>query len=311
MSVKPNWLVTRIWGIVVVFAAGIVNGWLMAEQNDDKGAPAELYGPMVMFVPVIFLLLFAFSYGVGWLARRFEPSVVQSSWKGSPFSSRDIPTQMSWVGTGIVALGVGLAMGMMMRGNYGWIFVPFLVIPAGLSMCVAGRLVVPRPSVNPVPIDPHGGGMRGTVWLLKLFLVVSLCAIVGSGVWFVTRWRLLGSGVRAGAAVTRVVQGPNTGSHYVVRFEGSDSSKGTMEIQTSWSADPPVYRVGDRVEVVYPPGRPENALIVSFWGLWGAPSVVLAIAVVQALGCTGALWYLSRGDARGTETGSGNGDESG
>lgn len=65
-----------------------------------------------------------------------------------------------------------------------------------------------------------------------------------------------------------------------IRFEGQNSS------------DPPAYRVGQRVEVIYDPAQPERARIYRFSELWLAPLLLTLVAVVGGLLST--LWLLRR-----------------
>ncbi len=52
-----------------------------------------------------------------------------------------------------------------------------------------------------------------------------------------------------------------------VRFEGGVGSR------------PPAYDIGERVGVLYPPARPADALIDSFWSLWLVPALAAMIAI--------------------------------
>lgn len=307
VRIKPDWLMLRILGVVALLPVSVCYGFIMAKDRTGS-LSVEFMGLVVMSVPFVFLLFLGFACGAGSVVRRLGPTQTELSWKQSPFTSRDFSGQQLWVGASSAVCGVGLGIGVAVSGTYFMIEGAMFMLTAGLSMCVAGLLRAPKPSQKPLSTGAYGMRSRVPMWLLKFSLVVSICAIVGSEVWFVMRLRRLSSGVVSDATVTRVVEDPGGRSRYVVRFRERGSDK-DVKIQTTWSADPPAYRVGDRVEVIHPRGGSQDVVIATFWGLWGAPSIILVIAIVQALGCTGALCYLSRGDARGTGTGNGGGED--
>ncbi len=63
----------------------------------------------------------------------------------------------------------------------------------------------------------------------------------------------------------------------VIKFTDRSGSEHTME--STVSSDPPAYKVGDKVELLYPEGKPEDAFINSFMEKWFTP-IMLGVAGV-------------------------------
>ena len=64
----------------------------------------------------------------------------------------------------------------------------------------------------------------------------------------------------------------------VVRFTDPDGAE--REFKSDVASNPPDYQVGDPVTVLVPPGRPEDAVIRSFWSVWGLAVVFFVIGLV-------------------------------
>lgn len=79
----------------------------------------------------------------------------------------------------------------------------------------------------------------------------------------------------------------------VVEFTTAEGE--VREFENPVGQNPPAYQEGQRVRVLYDPGRPEGAVIRSFWSLWLACVVTVALGalltccVSPALFLTGAL----------------------
>lgn len=91
-----------------------------------------------------------------------------------------------------------------------------------------------------------------------LFLALGIVSAVSSQ-------RLLANGTHVEGDVIRLV-GSDTYAP-VVRFTAADGR--TVEFKGRGSSSPPAYDIGERVKVVYPTGRPGDAVIHGFFSLWG------------------------------------------
>jgi hypothetical protein len=65
----------------------------------------------------------------------------------------------------------------------------------------------------------------------------------------------------------------------VVRFE---TTHGPRELKSTIGSDPPAFAVGERVVVLYPPGKPKEARLGTFWQLYLVPVVFAGLAGVFA-----------------------------
>jgi len=79
------------------------------------------------------------------------------------------------------------------------------------------------------------------------------------------------------------------GANYspMVRYEVEGQ---TYQIHGPMSPRPPVYRVGERVTVWYPPGRPAEGRLRGFFEVWGRALAVGGAGVSLALA---GLWALT------------------
>ena len=64
----------------------------------------------------------------------------------------------------------------------------------------------------------------------------------------------------------------------VVRFSTAEGR--TIEFKSSFSTNPPAYRVGQSVAVVYLPDEPEKAQIRGFLSLWMGPMIIAFIGAI-------------------------------
>jgi hypothetical protein len=59
-----------------------------------------------------------------------------------------------------------------------------------------------------------------------------------------------------------------------------DQNGKQIEFSSSTSSNPPSYHKGEKVEVLYDPGRPQHAKIHGFFSLWGGAIIVAGIGAV-------------------------------
>ncbi|HZR36040.1 MAG TPA: DUF3592 domain-containing protein [Nevskia sp.] len=63
-----------------------------------------------------------------------------------------------------------------------------------------------------------------------------------------------------------------------VRFVAADGQ--TIRFVASFSSSPPAFAVGERVDVLYPAGQPDQAKINAFFSLWGGAVILGGIGAV-------------------------------
>ena len=91
-----------------------------------------------------------------------------------------------------------------------------------------------------------------------LFLALGIASLVSS-------WRLVDTGMRAEGEVIALV-GTRTAQPRV-RFV--DETGRVIEFTSNAGRNPPAYGIGERIQVLYPAGKPERAVIRGTFSLWG------------------------------------------
>lgn len=148
---------------------------------------------------------------------------------------------------------------------------------------------------------------RGRTWnpfngLLSGVIVVA----IGLGIlWLGQLWRAhthnqIATMVKAQGTVVEVVSRTQTQSgerktffYAVVEFRTADGE--AIRFEDGTGSNPPAYRVGDAVEVLYDPQTPQSAMIDS-WVLWLPSTIVMGfggfLAVIGGLTLLDALFRL-------------------
>lgn len=130
-----------------------------------------------------------------------------------------------------------------------------------------------------------------------IFLVVGLGLVVGCLLAAAHTRRFLASAQQARAEVVGVQQ--RSGSHPqdrayypVLRYRTQQGA--TQEVVSSVGSNPPRYKEGDTLLVLYNPARPSEVRIHSFTQVWIAPLVLGVLGVLFLL--VGAGLTVLRGD---------------
>jgi hypothetical protein len=119
---------------------------------------------------------------------------------------------------------------------------------------------------------------------LKLLLMLGGSAVVTIAIIVLTMsfllyhhtHRFVLTASRAQGTVTKMVE--QSGNNYYPVYTFQDSQGNRHEIYSSWGSNPPAYKIGDTVSVIYPPNNPEQAEIDDFLHLW------LFMAMLTAFG---------------------------
>ena len=102
----------------------------------------------------------------------------------------------------------------------------------------------------------------------------------------ISNLRPLDTGARAEGEVVRLV-GSKTASPRV-RFV--DDTGRAVEFTSSAGRSPPAYSVGERVEVVYPAGEPDRAVIRGGFSMWGFVAIGGGLGLLCTLIGIGAFY---------------------
>jgi hypothetical protein len=114
-------------------------------------------------------------------------------------------------------------------------------------------------------------------WLAPLLGVFAV-ALIALALYQADRtWRLEAAGLRAPGQVVRLIEEESSDSasyHPVVRYRTHANE--TVEFKDSIGSNPPSYRTGDKVTVLYLAGNPQRQAIIDrgFWN-WAIPALLL------------------------------------
>ncbi len=133
-------------------------------------------------------------------------------------------------------------------------------------------------------------------WILGIFLVIGLGMLVGAVYNFQsTRTFVAGAELTVGTVVelerreSRDSDGNRSVTYYpVVRYPLP--AGGEHQFRSSTGSNPPSYRQGQQVEVLYLPNNPYEARINGFFSLWGMPLILSGMGLAFA-GLLGGIFY--------------------
>jgi hypothetical protein len=88
---------------------------------------------------------------------------------------------------------------------------------------------------------------------------------------------------------------PNSGSssHPIVRF--TTEAGETIEFRSNVGSNPPTYRPGETVPILYPPENPQRATINSFPSLWLLTFIFTVVGGSFTISGVSALWWKFTG----------------
>jgi hypothetical protein len=129
-----------------------------------------------------------------------------------------------------------------------------------------------------------------------IFLVIGVGLVAGCFFAFTRTKRFLASAQEARAEVIGLQQrhGNNQGRVYYPVLRYRTQAGATKEVVSSVGSNPPRYKEGDSVVVLYDPAQPGDVRIHSFFNVWVGPLVLGVLGVIMTL--VGAGLTLYRGD---------------
>ncbi|MFP4299964.1 MAG: DUF3592 domain-containing protein [Spirulinaceae cyanobacterium] len=88
---------------------------------------------------------------------------------------------------------------------------------------------------------------------------------------------------------------PNSGSssHPIVRF--TTEAGETIEFRSNVGSNPPTYRPGETIPILYPPENPQRATINSFSSLWLLILIFTVVGGSFTISGVSALWWKLTG----------------
>ena len=137
----------------------------------------------------------------------------------------------------------------------------------------------------------RGSCMQGGISVL--FTVIGMILILIAVFLAVYSMRLRAISLRTSGTIVRMVQRKDEEDGSISNFPvvGYQVEDKAYEIQGSVSSSVPVYSVGQRITVLYPPNHPEQGRIDTFLEQWFVPLLVGFIGIVFGLiGVLGVLF---------------------
>lgn len=131
-------------------------------------------------------------------------------------------------------------------------------------------------------------------WIaLLLFGSVGLAALLFGVGWGWQHYQFQHHGVRAEGRVVALV---DTDSSTYPQVEFTTNRGEAQRFRGGIGSSPPDYAVGDKVEVIYDPAQPREAIIASFGELWLAPLALGGFGLVFLLAGIGSFFLVRSSD---------------
>jgi hypothetical protein len=128
-----------------------------------------------------------------------------------------------------------------------------------------------------------------------IFLIVGVGLLLGFFFTFSRTRRFLASAQEARAEVIGIKETGSTGQsrvyYPVLRYRTQQGA--TKEVVSSVGSNPPRYKEGESVAILYDPAQPGDVRIHSFFNVWVGPVVLGGLGVIMT--AVGAVVLLSRG----------------
>ena len=161
-------------------------------------------------------------------------------------------------------------------------------------------------------------GSRRPIWIALLLLVAALGIGIGSLVSFANTIAFVRSALIAPGTVIELVGRPcdpkDRGTCYAPRVLFTDPATGRrIEFLSRVATDPPAFRVGERLMVLYSPDDPGAAMVQGFFSIWGGVSILSGICILFAAVGGGILLFpdkFGRGASQPTLTCTSSRDDS-
>jgi hypothetical protein len=137
--------------------------------------------------------------------------------------------------------------------------------------------------------------MKAIAIVKYAFSVIGLAMLAGALFWYQSvKSFVAGASLAQGTVVelSRSQSGSDSPTYRpVVRFNAPNGQ--AVEFTSSMGSNPPSYRKGETVEVLYTPSDPQHAMINGFLPLWGGPLIVGGMGSVFFL-IGGGIWLFTR-----------------
>ena len=138
-------------------------------------------------------------------------------------------------------------------------------------------------------------GLKLSFRIIGGLILLSALAPLGIGIWTYTNTKsFLEDAESTTGEVVELVErrGSEGGSVFAPRVHFQDHTGESYEVTSSSASSPPRYHVGEEIEILYNPERPQEFRTTDWFSLWGGPvlgfglagSAVLFAAIFAFLG---------------------------
>ncbi|WP_421780334.1 DUF3592 domain-containing protein [Kiloniella litopenaei] len=134
-----------------------------------------------------------------------------------------------------------------------------------------------------------------------IFITVGLIALLSMGAWSYKTYQFIDTAHSAQGTVINLIQSRSTSSSstsnsYVYRPEVSFKTLTGDEIifQSSTGSNPPAYKKGESVSILYEPENPQDAKINDTLSLWFSPVILGLVGLIFSAFGIGISIYLSK-----------------
>ncbi len=139
-----------------------------------------------------------------------------------------------------------------------------------------------------------------TLWVGVIFAIAGFGMLILSGFLFVSSQKFVRNSIAASGTVTGLARQTNTNhgtTSYTYSPEVSFTDKNGNEhsFVSNTSSNPPAYRAGDIIKILYNPQNSQDAKIDSFFELWGGVMIFSLLGIVFFLvGTSISIWFIKR-----------------
>ncbi|MCH3884861.1 DUF3592 domain-containing protein [Tenacibaculum aquimarinum] len=137
--------------------------------------------------------------------------------------------------------------------------------------------------------------MKMIEYLYAALLIIGFVLLYFANKQYTISRNLINNGVKTKAKVIDLLEiSSDDGYTYKPVFEYLNRLDETVTFESAVSSSPPAYRIGDYATIVYSKQNNEERKIVSFWGLYRWPIILLCFASPLLIISLSYFGYLYR-----------------
>lgn len=160
----------------------------------------------------------------------------------------------------------------------------------------------PAETPQEAALSTHASGKKslGGVIIGCVFALVGVGALVGAGMSAHTACQVSADGVIAQGEVVSLKRerssgrrGSRTSYYPVFRFTSQDGRE--YRVKHNQGSNPPAWKKGEKVELIYLPDNPETAVPNTFWGKYAFPFILAIFGTAFTVMGSFVAWHCRKG----------------